>query len=460
MYGKMQQFLAQELENIKAAGLYKNERIITTPQSADIKVNAGQGVLNFCANNYLGLADNKRLIEAAKAAMDSHGYGMSSVRFICGTQDLHKQLEAAISDYFKTEDTILYAACFDANGGVFEPLFTEEDAIISDALNHASIIDGVRLCKAKRYRYANADMAELEKCLQEAQAQRHRIIVTDGVFSMDGNVAPMDKICDLAEKYDALVMVDESHSAGVVGATGHGVAEQYDVYGRVDIFTGTLGKAFGGAMGGFTTGRKEIIDMLRQRSRPYLFSNSVAPAIVGASIEMFKMLKESNALHDKLMQNVTYFREKMLAAGFDIKPTQSAICAVMLYDAKLSQDFAAKMAQEIGDGCTVLADFWHMTWEEANDRAAMLSAGSLLTHVHIASRRNRKIPGSDGVADNYELGFRGLKEIGYNGAVSLEAGWVPKGTDAKGKAIFPDLAERHVILTKMCELLRRQWEEA
>ena len=341
----MKEFLSQELENIKAAGLYKNERIITTPQRADIKVNAGQPVLNFCANNYLGLADNKRLIEAAKAAMDSHGYGMSSVRFICGTQDLHKQLEAAISDYFKTEDTILYAACFDANGGVFEPLFTEEDAIISDALNHASIIDGVRLCKAKRYRYANADMAELEKCLQEAQAQRHRIIVTDGVFSMDGNVAPMDKICDLAEKYDALVMVDESHSAGVVGPTGHGVAEQYDAYGCIDIFTGTLGKAFGGAMGGFTTGRKEIIDMLRQRSRPYLFSNSVAPSIVGASIEMFKILKESNALPDKLMENVTYFRNKMLSA-FDIKPTQSAICAVMLYDAKLSQDFAAKMQEE------------------------------------------------------------------------------------------------------------------
>ena len=346
MYGKMKEFLAQELENIKAAGLYKNERIITTPQSADIKVNAGQGVLNFCANNYLGLADNKRLIEAAKAAMDSHGYGMSSVRFICGTQDLHKQLEAAIADYFKTEDTILYAACFDANGGVFEPLFTEEDAIISDALNHASIIDGVRLCKAKRYRYANADMAELEKCLQEAQAQRHRIIVTDGVFSMDGNVAPMDKICDLAEKYDALVMVDESHSAGVVGATGHGVAEQFDCYGRIDIFTGTLGKAFGGAVGGFTTGRKEIIDMLRQRSRPYLFSNSLPPSVVGASIEVFKMLAESDALHTKLQSNVNYFRDKMLAAGFDIKPTQSAICAVMLYDAPLSQVFAQKMAEE------------------------------------------------------------------------------------------------------------------
>ena len=346
MYGKFKDFLAAELANIQAAGLYKNERIITTPQRADIKVNAGSDVLNFCANNYLGLSDNKRLIEAAKAAMDSHGYGMSSVRFICGTQDLHKQLEAAISDYFKTEDTILYAACFDANGGLFEPLFTEEDAIISDALNHASIIDGVRLCKAKRYRYANADMADLERCLQETQAQRHRIIATDGVFSMDGNVAPMDKICELAEKYDALVMVDESHSAGVVGPTGHGVAEQFNCYGRIDVFTGTLGKAFGGAMGGFTTGKKEIIDMLRQRSRPYLFSNSVAPAIVGASLEMFKMLKESDALHTKLMENVTYFRDKMMAAGFGIKPTQSAICAVMLYDAKLSQDFAAKMQEE------------------------------------------------------------------------------------------------------------------
>lgn len=346
MYGKFQDFLANELSGIEAAGLYKRERVITTPQSADIKVNAGERVLNFCANNYLGLSDNKRLIDAAKQAMDSHGYGMSSVRFICGTQDLHKQLEEAVSDYFHTEDTILYAACFDANGGLFEPLFTEEDAIISDSLNHASIIDGVRLCKAKRYRYANADMADLERCLQEAKAQRFRIIATDGVFSMDGNVAPMDKICDLAEKYDALVMVDESHSAGVVGPTGRGVAEQFNVYGRIDIFTGTLGKAFGGAMGGFTTGRKEIIDMLRQRSRPYLFSNSVAPAIVGASIEMFKMLKESNALHDKLVENVNYFRDKMIAAGFDIKPTQSAICAVMLYDAKLSQEFAAKMQDE------------------------------------------------------------------------------------------------------------------
>jgi glycine C-acetyltransferase len=345
MYGKMQEHLAQKLAEIKEAGLYKEERLIESPQRAAITVK-GQEVLNFCANNYLGLSDNPRLIEAAKKMMDRRGYGMSSVRFICGTQDIHKELEAAIADYFHTEDTILYAACFDANGGVFEPLFAEEDAIISDSLNHASIIDGVRLCKAKRYRYANANMEELEKCLKEAQAQRFRIICTDGVFSMDGNVAPLDKICDLAEKYDALVMVDESHSAGVVGATGHGVSELYKTYGRVDIYTGTLGKAFGGAMGGFTTGRKEIIDLLRQRSRPYLFSNSVAPAIVGAALETFKMLKESNALHDKLVNNVNYFRDKMMAAGFDIKPTQSAICAVMLYDAKLSQVFAAKMQEE------------------------------------------------------------------------------------------------------------------
>ena len=306
----------------------------------------GSEVLNFCANNYLGLSNNPRLIQAAKDMMDRRGYGMSSVRFICGTQDIHKELEAAISDYFKTEDTILYAACFDANGGVFEPLLTADDAIISDALNHASIIDGVRLCKAKRYRYANADMDQLEECLKQAQAQRFRIIATDGVFSMDGNVAPMDKICDLAEKYDALVMVDESHSAGVVGPTGRGVAEKFNLYGRIDIFTGTLGKSFGGAMGGFTTGPKEIIDMLRQRSRPYLFSNSVAPAIVGASIEMFRILSESDELHTRLMENVEYFRTRMLEAGFDIKPTQSAICAVMLYDARLSQEFAAAMQQE------------------------------------------------------------------------------------------------------------------
>lgn len=347
MYNAFKTHLTKELQDIKDAGLYKNERIITTPQKADIEVENTPGeVLNFCANNYLGLSDNQRLIDAAKKAMDRRGYGMSSVRFICGTQDLHKELEKAISDYFHTEDTILYAACFDANGGLFEPLFGPEDAIISDSLNHASIIDGVRLCKAKRLRYANADMADLEEKLKEAQDCRFRIIATDGVFSMDGNVAPMDKICELAEKYDALVMVDESHSAGVVGPTGHGVAEQFDCYGKIDIFTGTLGKSFGGAMGGFTTGPKEIIDMLRQRSRPYLFSNSVAPSIVGASIEMFKMLGESNDLHGKLMENVNYFRDKMLAAGFDIKPTQSAICAVMLYDAKLSQDFAAEMQKE------------------------------------------------------------------------------------------------------------------
>ena len=346
MYGKIKEHLQQELAGIHEAGLYKNERIITTPQRANIKLNDGRDVLNFCANNYLGLSDNQRLIDAAKKAMDTHGYGMSSVRFICGTQDLHKELEAAISDYFKTEDTILYAACFDANGGVFEPLFTDEDAIISDALNHASIIDGVRLCKAQRYRYANADMAELEECLKQAQAQRFRIIVTDGVFSMDGNAAPLDKICELAEKYDALVMVDECHSAGVLGKTGRGITELYNLRGQVDILTGTLGKAFGGAVGGFTTGRKEIIDMLRQRSRPYLFSNSLPPAVVGASIEMFKMLEESDQLHDQLVANVEHFRTKMIAAGFDIKPTESAICAVMLYDAKLSQDFAAELQQE------------------------------------------------------------------------------------------------------------------
>ncbi|MCC8119945.1 MAG: glycine C-acetyltransferase [Bacteroidales bacterium] len=347
MFHNFKKHLQKELQDIKDAGLYKEERIITTPQKADINVKgADKEVLNFCANNYLGLSDNPRLIEAAKKAMDERGFGMSSVRFICGTQDKHKELEKAIADYFKTEDAILYAACFDANGGLFEPLFTEEDAIISDSLNHASIIDGVRLCKAKRFRYANADMEDLERCLKEAKDCRFRIIATDGVFSMDGNVAPMDRICELAEKYDALVMVDESHSAGVVGPTGHGVAEKYDCYGKIDIFTGTLGKSFGGAMGGFTAGPKEIIDMLRQRSRPYLFSNSVAPAIVGASLEMFKMLKEDDKLHTKLMENVNYFRDKMMDAGFDIKPTQSAICAVMLYDAKLSQEFAAEMQKE------------------------------------------------------------------------------------------------------------------
>ena len=379
MYTDFKSHLITELQGIKDAGLYTNERVITTAQRAAINVDGVNGeVLNFCANNYLGLSDNQRLIDAAKRAMDSHGYGMSSVRFICGTQDFHKQLEDAISKYFHTEDTILYAACFDANGGLFEPLFTEEDAIISDALNHASIIDGVRLCKAKRYRYANADMADLERCLIEAQAQRFRIIATDGVFSMDGNVAPMDRIVELAEKYNALVMVDESHSAGVVGPTGHGVAEQFNCYGKIDIFTGTLGKSFGGAMGGFTTGRKEIIDMLRQRSRPYLFSNSIAPSIVGASIEMFKMLGESNELHDRLVENVNYFRDKMIAAGFDIKPTQSAICAVMLYDAKLSQDFAAEMQKE---GIYVTGFYYPVVPKGQARIRVQLSAGHKREHL-------------------------------------------------------------------------------
>ena len=377
MYGKMKQHLSQTLAEIREAGLYKEERLIESPQRAAIQVK-GQEVLNFCANNYLGLSDNPRIIEASKRMMDERGFGMSSVRFICGTQDIHKELEQAISEYFHTEDTILYAACFDANGGVFEPLFTEEDAIISDALNHASIIDGVRLCKAKRYRYANANMEELEKCLQEAQSQRFRIIVTDGVFSMDGNVAPIAQICDLAEKYDALVMVDESHSAGVVGKTGHGVSELTDTYGRVDIYTGTLGKAFGGALGGFTTGRKEIINLLRQRSRPYLFSNSLAPCIIGASLEVFKMLKESDELHDRLVENVNYFRDKMIAAGFDIKPTQSAICAVMLYDAKLSQVFAAKMQEE---GIYVTGFYYPVVPKGEARIRVQLSAGHRREHL-------------------------------------------------------------------------------
>ncbi|QUB48229.1 glycine C-acetyltransferase [Prevotella sp. oral taxon 475] len=371
MYGKMKEHLSQSLTEIQEAGLYKEERVIESAQQAAISVK-GKEVLNFCANNYLGLSNHPRLIEGAKRMMDRRGFGMSSVRFICGTQDGHKELERAISDYFQTDDTILYAACFDANGGVFEPLFTEEDAIISDALNHASIIDGVRLCKAKRYRYQNADMADLERCLQEAQAQRFRIIVTDGVFSMDGNVAPIDRICDLAEQYDALVMVDESHSAGVVGATGHGVSELCGTYGRVDIYTGTLGKAFGGALGGFTTGRQEIIDMLRQRSRPYLFSNSLAPCIIGASLEVFKMLGESNELHDRLTENVTYFRERMLSSGFDIKPTQSAICAVMLYDAKLSQVYAARMLEE---GIYVTGFYYPVVPKEQARIRVQISAG-------------------------------------------------------------------------------------
>lgn len=377
MYGDFQSHLTNELTAIREAGLYKNERLIVSSQQAAIQV-AGKEVLNFCANNYLGLSNNPRLIQAAKDAMDARGYGMSSVRFICGTQDIHKELEARVSRFFKTEDTILYAACFDANGGVFEPLFTDQDAIISDALNHASIIDGVRLCKAKRYRYANADMEDLERQLVAAQEQRFRIIVTDGVFSMDGNVAPMDKICDLAEKYNALVMVDESHSAGVVGQTGRGVSEFFNTYGRVDIYTGTLGKAFGGAVGGFTTGRKEIIDMLRQRSRPYLFSNSIPPMVAGAAIETFNILEENNDLHDKLVRNVEYFRSRMIAAGFDIKPTQSAICAVMLYDAPLSQQYAAALQEE---GIYVTGFYYPVVPQGQARIRVQISAGHEVEHL-------------------------------------------------------------------------------
>ena len=346
MYGKMQQHLTQELENIQAAGLYKNERVIVTPQGVDIKLNNGQEVLNFCANNYLGLSAHPAIIKSAHEALDSHGFGMSSVRFICGTQDIHKELETRIAGFFGTEDTILYAACFDANGGVFEPLLTDKDAIISDSLNHASIIDGVRLCKAARYRYANADMTDLEAQLKEAQKHRFRLIVTDAVFSMDGNVAPMDKICQLAEKYNAMVMIDECHSAGVVGATGRGITELFNVRGKIDIITGTLGKALGGGIGGFTTGRKEIIQMLRQRSRPYLFSNSIPPSVAGAGITAFDLLEISTELHDRLVKNTHYFMNGMQQLGFDIKPSQSAIVAVMLYDAPLSQQFAEQLLQE------------------------------------------------------------------------------------------------------------------
>jgi glycine C-acetyltransferase len=346
MYGKIKHHLQQELKAIEEAGLCKKERIIVSPQDAVIKLDDGKEVLNFCANNYLGLSSHPALIKAAHEALDTHGYGMSSVRFICGTTDLHKELEEKIAGFFGTEDTILYAACFDANGGLFEPLFGEEDAIISDSLNHASIIDGVRLCKAQRYRYANADMADLEEQLKKAQTNRFRIIVTDGVFSMDGNVAPVDKICELAKKYDALVMVDECHSAGVVGNTGRGVTELYNIRGAVDIITGTLGKAFGGAIGGFTTGRKEIIDMLRQRSRPYLFSNSLPPMITRAGIAMFDMMLETTELQDRLHQNTDYFRNEISKAGFTIKPSKSAIVAIMLFDARLSQDFAARLLDE------------------------------------------------------------------------------------------------------------------
>lgn len=346
MYQDFKSHLQAELASIAEAGLYKTERVIVSAQGPVVKVADGKEVLNFCANNYLGLSNNFQLIAAAKDALDSHGYGVSSVRFICGTQDLHKKLEQAISNFFGTDDAILYAACFDANGGIFEPLLGEEDAIISDTLNHASIIDGVRLCKAQRFRYANADMSDLEAQLQSASKCRFRLIVTDGVFSMDGNVAPLDKIYSLAEKYNAMVMIDESHSAGVVGNTGRGITELYNLKGKIEIITGTLGKAFGGAIGGFTTGKKEIIDLLRQRSRPYLFSNSIPPMVAAAGIRMFQLMDETNVLQDKLHENTAYFVQRMKSAGFDIKPTQSAICAVMLYDAKLSQEMATQLLDE------------------------------------------------------------------------------------------------------------------
>ncbi|TAL61748.1 MAG: glycine C-acetyltransferase [Bacteroidetes bacterium] len=388
MYTNYKNHLMSLLNDIKEAGLYKNERIIVSPQGAEIELNTGQKVLNFCANNYLGLSNNSSLIKAAKASLDDHGYGMSSVRFICGTTDLHKKLEEKIAKFFNTEDTILYAACFDANGGIFEPLLTEEDAIISDALNHASIIDGVRLCKAQRYRYDNADMKDLEKQLQFAQGQRFRLVVTDGVFSMDGNVAPLDKIVELANKYNAMVMVDESHSAGVVGKTGRGVTELFNIEGKVEIITGTLGKAFGGAIGGFTTGKKEIIEILRQRSRPYLFSNSIPPMVAAAGIRMVEMMTETNVLQDKLHWNSEYFIAGMKKLGFDIKPTKSAICAVMLYDAKLSQDFAAKLLKE---GIYVIGFYYPVVPKDQARIRVQLSAAHEKEHLDKAMKAFEKI---------------------------------------------------------------------
>jgi glycine C-acetyltransferase len=388
MYNNYQNHLLKIIEEIKEVGLYKNERIIVSPQGAEIELNTGQKVLNFCSNNYLGLSNDQSLIEAAKASLDNHGYGMSSVRFICGTTDLHKELERKIAEFFSTEDTILYAACFDANGGVFEPLLTEEDAIISDSLNHASIIDGVRLCKAQRYRYENADVADLEKQLQLAHNQRFRLIVTDGVFSMDGNVAPLDKIVELANKYNAMVMVDESHSAGVVGKTGRGVTELYNITGKVEIITGTLGKAFGGAIGGFTTGKKEIIEILRQKSRPYLFSNSIPPMVAAAGIRMIEMMTETNVLQDKLHYNAEYFIACMKKLGFDIKPTKSAICAVMLYDARLSQDFAARLLKE---GIYVIGFYFPVVPKGQARIRVQLSAAHDQEHLDMAIKAFEKV---------------------------------------------------------------------
>ncbi len=378
MYGNFQQHLQKELSSIEEAGILKKERIITTPQGASVKVSTGEEVIIFCSNNYLGLSSHPNVIEGAKSALETHGYGMSSVRFICGTQDIHKELEQKIANFLGQEDTILYAAAFDANGGVFEPLFGEEDAIISDELNHASIIDGVRLCKAQRYRYKNSDMADLEEQLKKAQAQRYRIIVTDGVFSMDGYVAPLDKICDLADKYNALVMVDECHATGFIGKTGRGTVELKNVMNRVDIITGTLGKALGGAMGGFTTGKKEIIEILRQRSRPYLFSNSLAPSIVGASIAVFDMLSETTELRDRLEWNVNYFKEGIKAVGLEIKEGDSAIVPVMLYDAKLSQTFADRLLKE---GIYVIGFFYPVVPKDKARIRVQLSAAHTKEHL-------------------------------------------------------------------------------
>ena len=397
MYGDLKDHLQRELAEIETAGLFKRERIITTPQDAVIKTTEGAEVLNFCSNNYLGLSSHPRVLEAAHKTLDTHGFGMSSVRFICGTQDIHKELEAKIAEFLHTEDTILYAAAFDANGGVFEPLLTAEDAIISDSLNHASIIDGVRLCKAARYRYANNDMADLEKQLQAAEGARFKIIVTDGVFSMDGYVAQLDKICDLADKYGALVMVDECHATGFIGKTGRGTVELKNVLGRVDIITGTLGKALGGAMGGFTTGRKEIIEMLRQKSRPYLFSNSLAPTIVGASIEVFNLLSESTKLRDKLEWNINYFKEGVKAAGFDYKDGESAIVPIMLYDAALSQKFADRLLEE---DIYVIGFFYPVVPKEQARIRVQLSAGHDKAHLDRAIAAFTTVGKELGVLEN------------------------------------------------------------
>lgn len=397
MYGDLKDHLQTELADIETAGLFKRERVITTPQDALIKTTEGAEVLNFCSNNYLGLSSHPRVLEAAHKTLDTHGFGMSSVRFICGTQDIHKELEAKIAEFLHTEDTILYAAAFDANGGVFEPLLTAEDAIISDSLNHASIIDGVRLCKAARYRYTNNDMADLEKQLLAAEGARFKIVVTDGVFSMDGYVAQLDKICDLADKYDALVMVDECHATGFIGKTGRGTVELKNVLGRVDIITGTLGKALGGAMGGFTTGRKEIIEMLRQKSRPYLFSNSLAPTIVGASIEVFHLLSESTELRDKLEWNINYFKEGVKAAGFDYKDGESAIVPIMLYDAALSQEFADRLLEE---GIYVIGFFYPVVPKEQARIRVQLSAGHDKAHLDRAIAAFTKVGKELGVLEN------------------------------------------------------------